>query len=54
MSTSSLSLEDCQHIVTRNAEYQKALRRIIHKVRNVVDLTDIFTTTNQDMVGLYE
>ena len=52
MNLSAVSAEDCQSVLTRNLEYQKALTRILSKVRNSVGLKGICTTTSQDITRL--
>ncbi|MEM6453340.1 MAG: GAF domain-containing protein, partial [Cyanobacteria bacterium P01_D01_bin.105] len=44
--------DDFQAQLARQLDYQKALRRILHKVRNSVELSRIFTTTSQDIARL--
>ncbi|MEO0646484.1 MAG: GAF domain-containing protein, partial [Cyanobacteria bacterium J06650_10] len=46
------SAEDCHQVLTRNLDYQKALGRILHKVRNSVSLEATCTTTSQDIARL--
>ena len=52
MTASTLSHEQCQQLLARSEEYQKVLRRILHKVRNDVELSGLFTTTSQDIAQL--
>lgn len=51
-SPSELTTDDCQQILKRNLDYQRALRRILHKIRNSIKLRKIFTSTNQDIAQL--
>ena len=53
MSAASLA-DNCQQVLARNFEYQKTLRRILHKFRNSVSLDAICTTTGQDIVRLLD
>ncbi|MFK8184760.1 MAG: GAF domain-containing protein [Phormidesmis sp.] len=49
---SNLNAGECQQILARNLNYQRALRRILHKIRKLADLEKIFTRTNQDIARI--
>ena len=54
MNLSSVSTENCPQVLARNFEHQKALTRVLNKIRNSVSLQAICTTTSQDIARLLE
>ena len=52
MNPHAISAKNCQTILARNLDYQKALARILNKVRNSVSLEGLCATTSQDIARL--